>query len=427
MCGLTGVALHPSRRDQYPLARQLVTAGLLSIQKRGTHATGLAIIQDNGASALLKKAVPADVFVKSEPYRGFWKAQPASGMVALGHTRWATHDNSGVDDAAHPFILGKVTGAHNGMIYNWRDIEKDYAAKGERWINDSQAPFGLLNAIKSPSTALDKLDGYWALTWVKGKSLFMCRTSEAPLACAYLRDKQMLVWNSETRLLVQALREQGIDDAELWELSPGTIYRYDPRLFDKTGTHSEKTLANFTGRKLQRGWAGVNTARPPMQSNWPVVQRGIGAQSQGGRRGTTVSELEDLLMESLAAQEKLQTEVDFLFDVVREAGLLDDAEVETEVSERKRKRDEDRVRHDEALSGTPYAQEAPRKLLAPGEITAGNQAVMESWVIRCKLCGKGTEAGGLFKVSRTGWTWPGVYHQGCVVVDGVSLMPLPEK
>lgn len=414
MCGLCGVALHPDRRDQYALARKLTTAGLMSIQKRGTHATGLAIIQDDGTSAILKKAVPADVFVRSEPYRDFWRHQPDGGMIAMGHTRWATHNNAGVDDAAHPFILGKVTGAHNGMIYNWREIEKDFAVDDEKWINDSQAPFGLLNAIKAPASALDKLDGYWALTWAKGKNLFMCRTSEAPLACAYIADKQMLVWNSEMNLLLQILRNHEITEAETWELSPSTIYRYNPKMFNDTGTHSEKTIAGFTGRKVQRSWSGVNTARPPMQTDWPAVQQGIGAQSQGGslprgRKMMTNADMEDLLMESLVEQEKLRAEVDYLFDVVRKAGLLDDED-------------------DEGDDEEPLPA---KQLAAPvGDdddgLTAGNRAVMESWVVRCRSCGKGIEAGPMFKVTASGFTWSGVYHTGCVR-DGVELAPLPEK
>lgn len=88
--------------DQRKLARQMLTFGLTTIQKRGTHATGVAIIGADGQSSIFKRAVPANTFIASEPYNAFMDVQPADAMIALGHTRWATHANSGLDDATHP-------------------------------------------------------------------------------------------------------------------------------------------------------------------------------------------------------------------------------------------------------------------------------------------------------------------------------------
>ena len=225
---------------------------MLQIKHRGTHATGVAVSQGKN-SFIWKKAAPVDKVLNSDPWKAVGRQVEDTATVVQGHVRWATHANAHLDEAAHPFKEGKIVGCHNGIIRNWEAI----AAKMNRkdMINDSQAPFALLNEFKNPAKALDDMDGYWALTWTKGASLFLCRTNDAVLSCAYVPSMLTLFWNSEARILRATLLEAGLKASmfDIWDVKPSTVYRYTPQTFDEKGTNADKVDAPFRGRHGGKG------------------------------------------------------------------------------------------------------------------------------------------------------------------------------
>ena len=247
MCGITGFARHPEGRD-FPLAWEIFEMMMLQIKHRGTHATGIAVQQNE--SFVWKKAAPVDKVLSSDPWKSVEKKITDDATVIQGHVRWATHNNAHLDEAAHPFVEGKITGVHNGIIHNWKSIAE--TLKRDDMINDSQIPFAMLNEFKNPAKALDTMNGYWALTWTKGNSLFLCRTTDAVLSCAYVPSMRALFWNSEAKILRATLIEAGIDKFELWDVKPSTIYRYTPTMFDAKGTNGDKVDAPFRGRHVSQ-------------------------------------------------------------------------------------------------------------------------------------------------------------------------------
>lgn len=350
MCGLTGFARHPDGKNS-ALAWQIFEMMMLQIRHRGTHATGIAVTQQRD-SFVWKKAAPVDKVLNSDPWKNdVAKLLRDDATVIQGHVRFATHNNAHLDDAAHPFIEGKITGCHNGIIRNWREI----ASKMKRtdMINDSQVPFALLNEFKNPAKALDTIDGYWALTWTKGASLFMCKTNDASLACAYVPEMQTLFWNSEIRILRATLIEAGIRIAnvDVWEVKPSTIYRYTPQTFDEKGTNGEKVDAPFRGRNATRNekFDGAHstittisnntTARTWTNKNWDGVNaREIEAprraQKQISSGQYTLREIDEKFTDMIADVyreldalkadlEVANAEVAFLRGVCDDAGLLD--------------------------------------------------------------------------------------------------------
>lgn len=246
MCGLTGFALHPdSDADTRTKATLVFTDLMWNLERRGKHATGIA----TNRGYLFKKAVDVRTLVKSSVWDTIVDATRES-TITLGHVRYSTHpQNTHLDASAHPFVEGRITGAHNGIIYNWRDVATTYDIVTDETSNDSQAPFWLLDRIKNPVKALDTLDGYWALTWIKGDSLFMCRTSDAPLTCAYVPSLRTLFWHSEYVMLKEVLAMNEIADFEIWDVKPNTIYRFSPAAFDANGTNRQTIDAPFNGRK----------------------------------------------------------------------------------------------------------------------------------------------------------------------------------
>lgn len=252
MCGLAGFARHPNAPG---LGRALSLAEklMLGMGARGRHATGLATV--GGAAAFVWKwARPVDFALASEQWQEQRGRISPETLVLIGHTRHATHSNAHQDEAAHPFRMGQVCGAHNGIIRNWVDLGREFETGGGRdaWIVDSQAAFALLDKFEDPADALMRLDGYWALTWTKGGSLFFTRAG-APLAVAYAPELLTLFWCSEMDKLCHALDDAGFAGKyDAWEARAETLYEYDPRKFDAQGTNAIKRGLTLNRRDTRR-------------------------------------------------------------------------------------------------------------------------------------------------------------------------------
>jgi len=145
MCGIFGAVGKYSPNDIRLLA-------LLNMS-RGTDATGFY----NGKK-LLKEAVDAKDFLRDHRDYFLDKTQ-----YIMGHTRLGTHGSKLKDENAHPFIVGTITGTHNGMINNTKELKEKH---GVDYKVDSQYIFYLLN------TGIDKLNelwGYYCLAYVDSK------------------------------------------------------------------------------------------------------------------------------------------------------------------------------------------------------------------------------------------------------------------
>jgi hypothetical protein len=279
---LAGFARHPGGED-LTFSKALFCELLQSIEGRGRHATGVAAC--GGSNPFVWKwAEPVSKVLKSDPWPEVLGAISDDTPIFLGHTRHATHSNAKEDAAAHPFREGRVTGAHNGIIYNWQTIAKEFKRDtGEnRLIVDSQAAFVLLDHAKNPGDALKELEGYFALTWSRAGRLFMARTSDAPLAVAYIPELRALYWNSEERLLKNVLGAAGVKDAEynLWNLTPGSIYEFTPSNFDNKASGVVKHEKAFDAQPRKK-LPAFNSARPQMWDDKEWWDRGGYAGGKG--------------------------------------------------------------------------------------------------------------------------------------------------
>lgn len=114
MCGIVGAV---ANRNVVPI----LIEGLSRLEYRGYDSAGIAVLNSNGiervravgrVSAMTEKAIDANL----------------TGLVGIGHTRWATH--GGVTESnAHPHVSkGEIAVVHNGIIEN-HDEQRDKLKK----------------------------------------------------------------------------------------------------------------------------------------------------------------------------------------------------------------------------------------------------------------------------------------------------------
>jgi glucosamine 6-phosphate synthetase-like amidotransferase/phosphosugar isomerase protein len=120
MCGLAGVLLFPTERPatEWQEIRDCFTQTLIFNEERGRQASGVTLIQRDGAFRLLKQPLPASELVETEPYRAILAAVGPETTCLLGHTRWPTKGSRWDNANNHPLLAGRVLGIHNGHIHN---------------------------------------------------------------------------------------------------------------------------------------------------------------------------------------------------------------------------------------------------------------------------------------------------------------------
>lgn len=311
MCGLAGFARHPDGGELDVLVS--VFSDLIpSMQHRGRHATGVGVVTPRGA-VVRKWAIDPREAVKTSAWDRTLDLITTDTTTVLGHVRHATLPNAKDDRAAHPFIFSQSVGAHNGIIDNWQQIRREFEVDSGDWQTDSEAALYLLDRFDDPRKALDRLDGVWALTWSKRGKLYLVRTEERPLACAYIADIRALVWCSERPILQRVLQDHGFERRhyEIWDTKPGTLYAYDPLRFDYDGSHATRVHCSFKGRKGRK-------AAAPRIASAPVT-----LSKRRSDLELSLRALNERIEHLSGMIESLKAENDHLYSVLISYGLLD--------------------------------------------------------------------------------------------------------
>jgi len=124
MCGIVG---YIGNKDATPI----IMNGLKRLEYRGYDSAGIAVLQ-NGEIAIRRDAGKLGKLVD------LVNESPISGLIGIGHTRWATH---GVPTAknAHPHVgaTGRVVVVHNGIVENYLELREDLVAEGVTFNSDT--------------------------------------------------------------------------------------------------------------------------------------------------------------------------------------------------------------------------------------------------------------------------------------------------
>ena len=126
MCGIVGYVGHQS-------AGPILLEGLKRLEYRGYDSSGIAVLDRDGALAVLKRTG------KLRDLQEAIDVMPV-GATGIGHTRWATHGRPS-DRNAHPHASanGEVIVVQNGIVENYRELKSELQASLEASGRDWQS------------------------------------------------------------------------------------------------------------------------------------------------------------------------------------------------------------------------------------------------------------------------------------------------
>lgn len=174
MCGIFGII-----NDEKNQAAQTVLEGLKKLEYRGYDSWGIALKVKGSEEILLDKHIGK--------IGGAVTSLPEGGVIAIGHTRWATH--GGVTDAnAHPHLdcTKKIAVIHNGIVENYQELQSFLRQKKHVFVSETDTEV-IAHLIEEESktkplflatlTAFKKLIGSNAIVVLDGKSgeVVVCR------------------------------------------------------------------------------------------------------------------------------------------------------------------------------------------------------------------------------------------------------------
>jgi len=153
-------------------------------------------------------------------------ARLGSVTTLMAHTRNATTGAVSVENA-HPFSIGRIVGAHNGIVFNHADLNRTL---GRDCAVDSMHIFQSL----SESRPLSEIQAYGAITFVNARRphrLYLGRFNHGQLSVARLfngpKSKARvagIMWASTRNALVAALSLADLR-YDMVEITNGALYR----------------------------------------------------------------------------------------------------------------------------------------------------------------------------------------------------------
>ena len=238
MCGIVGVI---GNSDAAPLLLE----GLKRLEYRGYDSAGIATL----VSGSINRRRAEGKLINLEK---LLDAQPLTGTIGIGHTRWATH---GVPNEtnAHPHATARVAVVHNGIIENFQELRRELAERGhnfssdtdteviahmvERYLDDGHDP------VEAVATTLPRLAGAFALAFMfageQGRMIGARRGS--PLAIGW-GVGQMYLGSDALALAPLSERITYLEDGDWVVLS-----HHEVRIRDEGGAEVERPISQTAG------------------------------------------------------------------------------------------------------------------------------------------------------------------------------------
>ncbi|MCG7394099.1 glutamine--fructose-6-phosphate transaminase (isomerizing) [Microvirga sp. ACRRW] len=189
MCGIVGIVGNTA------VAPQIVEA-LKRLEYRGYDSAGVATLEYGHLERRRAEGKLRNLETKLSQ-------SPLSGVIGIGHTRWATHGKPN-ETNAHPHATDKLAVVHNGIIENFRELKEGLEVKGVRFETetDTEVVAQLVTyemrqgrgPVEAVAVTLPRLRGAFALAFLfNGEDdLLIGARHGAPLAIGYGEDEMYL-------------------------------------------------------------------------------------------------------------------------------------------------------------------------------------------------------------------------------------------
>jgi glucosamine--fructose-6-phosphate aminotransferase (isomerizing) len=215
MCGIVGYIGNKP-------AQPVLLRALKKLEYRGYDSTGIAVLgkgisvyKDTGRVEILERSAPA-----------------FSGVIGIGHTRWATHgEPSKVNAHPHVDCTGKLAVVHNGVINNCQQLKEELIDEGHEFLSETDTEVishliekyyeGDLEA--AVAEALSRLNGSYAIAVIaETENRMIVAKNGSPLVIG-LGTNENIIASDIPPLLEHTNRVIYLDDGEIGTITKDTV------------------------------------------------------------------------------------------------------------------------------------------------------------------------------------------------------------
>ncbi len=203
-----------------PLPPGFIHQILVASEFRGKDSTGIAFRdQDVARMSIVKQAIPASVFVRSNRV---WLDRGQRASLGIGHVRKASHSMPVDNVNAHPYNYRGTIFAHNGALKNWRLLREDMlrvAIESKNTFDEAYAKAVTTDSMMLgpalKSFDLSGLQGSFGLVWSDGQTVYAAR-SHKELSGAVIK------WRVKSEGSSAPLRQLNVIST-LWSIIESTL------------------------------------------------------------------------------------------------------------------------------------------------------------------------------------------------------------
>jgi glutamine---fructose-6-phosphate transaminase (isomerizing) len=247
MCGIVG---YTGPREAGPI----LIEGLKRLEYRGYDSAGIALVDEDGALFVEKRAGKLSNLTTAIADR------TPHAAIGLAHTRWATHGRPN-DLNAHPHqdCTGDITVIHNGIIENFRELRDGLEARGHTLTSETDTEAiahlveeayqgDLADAVRA---ALRQLEGAYALVVMhKGEiSRLVGARQDVPLIVGRNGEESFLA-SDVAAILAHTDRVIFLEEGDVADVLPTGVVVTD---VDGNPRERAETIITWTAEAAEKG------------------------------------------------------------------------------------------------------------------------------------------------------------------------------
>ena len=227
MCGIIG---YVGKKN----IGSVIIHGLECVEYRGYDSAGISVLDNNKIRTV--KSVGKIENLKKK----LKKIDLNNSTCGIGHTRWATHGEVS-ELNAHPQVVNKVSVVHNGIIENYKEIERELKSKYSfKSDTDSERIAALIDSFAASVVfcnwyikAIHKLKGSYAIGVIfEGVSKIYGVRKDAPLVLG-IGSKEHFIASDISAIIDYTNKYIYLDDNEIVEADKDFNIYYDGVIIKK--------------------------------------------------------------------------------------------------------------------------------------------------------------------------------------------------